>query len=342
MKGLSAIVGQPRAIEVLRAALAAHKIHHAYLFEGPDGVGKATAARSLAMALNCEAPDGGDDGGGCGRCASCGKILSGHHPDLVSFDMTGKGLTERVRDLLPQLAFRPHEGRARVVVVDPADELAQGTAQAANALLKTLEEPPAGTHFVLVTAQPRKLPVTVLSRCQRVRFLPLAAAEIARWLVEVRGAEPSLAQAAARRAHGSLGRALVELEAGDEQRANDERLAALFDAAGARDPRRVFEVAGELGGDREAAIALLTAAWRTLHAGLLEGEGVAAGRLDDEERAQAARLLGARPVSGLLAGLAATQEALEALEGNVAPALTLEHLMLGLGRDAPARPGSRS
>ena len=95
-------------------------------------------------------------------------------PTCSWFDMTPKGLTERVRELLTTLGFRPHEGRARVVIFDPAHGLAPvpERAEAANVLLKTLEEPPADTHFILVTAEPKRLPVTVLSRCQRIRFAP--------------------------------------------------------------------------------------------------------------------------------------------------------------------------
>src|SRR5438094_7626984 len=115
MQGLSAIVGQPRAVEILRAAVTADKVHHGYLFDGPEGVGKAAAARALAMALNCEQRDPS----GCGACEACRKIAAGQHPDFLIFDMTPKGLTERVRELVGLLGFRPHEGRARVVVFDP-------------------------------------------------------------------------------------------------------------------------------------------------------------------------------------------------------------------------------
>src|SRR5437868_11627245 len=112
MAGLQSVVGQPRALAVLRAALARAKLHHGYLFEGPQGAGKAETARALAMALNCERRDPD----GCGTCNQCRKIESGTHPDVVWFDMTPKGLTERVRELLTTLGFRPHEGRARVVI----------------------------------------------------------------------------------------------------------------------------------------------------------------------------------------------------------------------------------
>jgi DNA polymerase III delta' subunit len=323
--GLSSITGQARAIETLRAAVARRRLHHALLFEGPSGVGKATTARALAMALNCER---GPHTDGCGECAPCQKILSGNHPDLVGFDMTGKGLTERVRELLPSLGFRPHEARARVVVLDPADDLAQGRAEAANALLKTLEEPPADTHFVLCTAQPHRLPVTVRSRCQRVRFSPLDRQTIVHFLTARQGAELAVAEEAAALADGSLGRALERWQSSERGPAPD-RIEALVAAAQSGDAQRIFAAAGELGGDREAAGAEVEALFRALR-----------GRLLDETAGPTAAPLSALrgwPESALLVGIAAAQEAAEALKGNVAPSLAIEHLLLRMAPLAGGR-----
>jgi DNA polymerase-3 subunit gamma/tau len=297
MGGLGSIAGQSRAVAILRAAIAARKLHHGYLFEGPEGAGKAATARALAQALNCERRDPD----GCGTCGQCLKIEAGTHPDVIAFDMTPKGLTERVRELITTLGFRPHEGRARVIVFDPAHGLAPvpERAEAANVLLKTLEEPPADTHFVLVTAEPRRLPVTVRSRCQRVRFEP-------------RDEEALLdPESAARR---------------------EELLAQVAAAARGRSAAALFEAAGELGGDRDEAVALMLALWRRLHDALLVREQLAAGRLS-AERARAAAAWSERPSSALLDGLRATDEAVESLRGNVAPALVVEHLLLQLARD---------
>jgi DNA polymerase III delta' subunit len=287
MAGLAGIDGQARAVETLRAALAGGKLHHAYLFEGPEGAGKAATARALAMALECEARDPD----GCGRCAACQKVEAGTHPDVVWFDMTPKGLTERVRELLTTLGFRPHEGRARVVVFDPAHGLAPvpERAEAANVLLKTLEEPPADTHFILVTAEPRRLPITVRSRCQRVRFLPREEAA------------------------GVAAEALGALEA----------------AVGSKHAAGLFEAAGELAADRDEALVLTSALWRRLRDALLVREALADGRVP-EERAQVARGFAGWTAASLLAALRATDEATEALRGNVAPSLALEHLLLTL------------
>ena len=302
MAGLGSIEGQTRAVDILRAALAAKKLHHAYVFEGPEGAGKAACARALAMALECDRRDPD----GCGSCVSCAKVEAGTHPDVIWFDMTPKGLTERVRELLATLGFRPHEGRARVVIFDPAHLLAPvpERAEAANVLLKTLEEPPADTHFVLVTAEARRLPITVLSRCQRLRFWPRE--------------EPVL---------------------DDETRAQREAaLAALAAATTAPKVSVLFAAASELAGDRDEALALTSALWRRLRDAILVREQLSAG--DESERVPAARIELARgwadwSTSSLLTALRAIDEAVEALRGNVSPPLAMEHLLLNL-REARA------
>jgi DNA polymerase-3 subunit delta' len=330
MGGLSSIVGQSRAVEILRTAIAAGKVHHAYLFEGPEGVGKATTARALAMALNCDA-------GGCGSCEVCHKVASGNHPDVLTFDMTPKGLTERVRELVAQVGFRPHEGRARVVLLDPADDLAgpQERAEPANVLLKTLEEPPADTHFVLVTAKARRLPITVRSRCQRIRFLPLEDAAIEQLLVDVYGASPADARAAAAQAGGSVGRALGELAADEEAQPAQTRarLEALLQSARKGDPQKMFELAGELDRDQAEAACLLLQT--VLRDALLVREELHRGRVSPARADFASQLFGDRPSVSLHGALRAADETLLALRGNVAPALALEELLLRL---APARP----
>jgi DNA polymerase III delta prime subunit len=272
-------------LDSLRAALNAGRLHHAYLFEGPPGAGKAAAARELAMTLECETRRG------CGECGPCRKVEAGTHPDVIWFDMTPKGLTERVRELLGTLGFRPHEGRARVIIFDPAHGLAPvpERAEAANVLLKTLEEPPADTYFVLVTAEPRRLPITVRSRCQRLRF-----------------------------AHVEL--ALDESEA---------RVATLEEAATAKTASALFQAAGELAADRDDAIALTVALWRRLRDALLVREELDEGRVP-AGRAEAARGFAGWSAAALLGAIRATDEATEALRGNVAPSLVVEHLLLTL------------
>lgn len=191
----SEVRAQDRATGSLRAALARGTLHHAYLFGGPAGVGKGTAARLLAQAVNCEGGEAGPNGwraDPCGACGPCRKIERGTHPDVLHLAeervMAKAGRWEpeggrtpsrdivvaQIRDLVDRrLSLRLFEGRRRVIVIDPADAM---NVQAQNALLKTLEEPPDDTTLVLVSATPDELLPTIRSRCLRVPFGPLPAA----------------------------------------------------------------------------------------------------------------------------------------------------------------------
>jgi DNA polymerase III subunit delta' len=333
MDALRDLTGHARAVAILSDALAAGKVHHAYIFEGPPGVGKATAARALAMALNCPV-----DPLGCGRCASCEKIISGHHPDVIAFDMTPKGLTERVRELIPRFGFAPHEGKARVVIIDPAEGLApQGRAEAANVLLKTLEEPPANTYFVLVTSEPRRLPVTVRSRCQRLRFAPLEPAAIAAVLVRRHGIDPAEAARAAAEGEGSVSAAVEALSHSEETERRAEQLRVMLEASTSPDKRALWSAVAE-SSEREEALALCDLLWRLLRdAIVLE---VDAERVTEERRQRVQTLVGRRTMASLSRAIAEVEDSKNALAGNVAPALVLEHLLLAL-RPMPVLLGLR-
>ncbi len=165
--------GQDRAVGVLRAALAHRRLHHALLFAGPGGVGKRTAALALASALNCETAPGE----GCATCATCTRITDGIHPDVITLAREGAAQIvpiETVRtQVIAAVGLPPHEARERVFLIDEATALQPA---AANSLLKTLEEPPARTRFILMTVAPDQLLPTIRSRCQRVAFAPLGAA----------------------------------------------------------------------------------------------------------------------------------------------------------------------
>ena len=166
------VVGQAHVTSLLVAAVRRQMVGHAYLFSGPRGVGKTTSARLLAMAVNCDA---GIEERPCGTCDSCRAVREASHPDVIELDAASNNSVEDVRELREQVRLAPLRGGRRVWVLDEAHMLSRA---AANALLKTLEEPPPGLLFVLATTEPEKLPPTVLSRCQHFRFRRLTDAEI--------------------------------------------------------------------------------------------------------------------------------------------------------------------
>jgi DNA polymerase-3 subunit delta' len=207
------------------AAARAH-LHHALLFEGPEGVGKATFARLFAQALNCEASRPGDGvaHSPCGRCPTCLTIAAGNHPDVIWVtpdpeSASGQISIDAVREVVRKLSFRRYSGRFRVVVVDPVDALPTA---AANALLKVLEEPPPDTGFFLLATRADALLSTIRSRCQRIRLGPVPTDALTPWL-RARGVDRP--HEVARAAAGCPGRA-VALAAGEleETRALRDRL----------------------------------------------------------------------------------------------------------------------
>ena len=185
------VVGQDHVTTLLVAALRRDAIGHAYLFSGPRGVGKTTSARLLAMAVNCDAAPGERP---CGRCTACTAVQAGGHPDVIELDAASNNSVDDVRELREQVRLAPLRGGRRVWILDEAHMLSRA---AANALLKTLEEPPPGLLFVLATTEPEKLPATVLSRCQHFRFRRLSDAEIRGKLERLLAADGTPADTAA-------------------------------------------------------------------------------------------------------------------------------------------------
>ncbi len=188
------IVGQDLALTVLRRALSAGAAH-AYLFTGPSGVGKGEAAVEFAAALTC--PDGG-----CGECDCCRRVREGIHPDVDVLSPEGTFITvDQIREINREVALRPFEARVRVYVILEAESM---NVPAANAFLRTLEEPPPHAHFVLVSSQPEELLDTIVSRCQRVPFRRTPAPLLGRHLSERFGLSEIDATAFARVAQGDL------------------------------------------------------------------------------------------------------------------------------------------
>ncbi len=159
------VVGQQHIIQTLRNAVAGGRVAHAYLFAGPRGTGKTTAARLLAKAVNCLDPD--PTARPCNTCAHCVAVNEGRFLDLIEIDAASNTSVEDVRDLRDKINFTPNQGQYKVYIIDEVHMLSSA---AFNALLKTLEEPPAHAIFILATTEIHKIPATVLSRCQRHEF----------------------------------------------------------------------------------------------------------------------------------------------------------------------------
>src|SRR5688572_21410358 len=213
-----AISGHRPLLELLGRATARGTLPPSLIFAGPEGVGKRLTASALAQLLNCDRPveyepqktEGGKHDGGkdaCGECAPCKRIARGVHADVLVIEPgeSGSIKVEQVREAIDRAAYRPFEGRRRLVIVDPADALVD---VAQEALLKTLEEPPPASVFVLITSRPDVLLPTVRSRCQRLRFGPLSAGGVADVLIREHDLAPAGAHAAAAAAAGSIGQAL--------------------------------------------------------------------------------------------------------------------------------------
>ena len=171
-KDFSHVVGQKAIIETLRNQVVHDRIAHAYLFCGSRGTGKTSTAKILAKAINCEHPVNGDP---CGECANCQRMDHEESLDIIEIDAASNNGVDEMRDLRDTVKYPPQFGRYKVYIVDEVHML---SSSAFNALLKTLEEPPAHVVFILATTEPQKLPETILSRCQRFDFGRLSIAEI--------------------------------------------------------------------------------------------------------------------------------------------------------------------
>ena len=172
------LIGQEAMVRILRNAFATGRVAHAFMLTGVRGVGKTTTARIIARALNCTGPDGtgGPTADPCGVCPNCVAILADRHPDVVEMDAASRTGVDDVREIIEATRFRPMQARTKVFVIDEVHMLSRN---AFNALLKTLEEPPPHVKFVFATTELRKVPVTVLSRCQRFDLRRVRIAELA-------------------------------------------------------------------------------------------------------------------------------------------------------------------
>lgn len=338
--------GQDQAVTVLRRAIATRRVPHAYLFEGPPGVGKRSAAIGLAMALDCEAGGGaGVTPGGaavtaCGVCETCRRIEAGLHPDVLTFAASGAQiLIEQAQEIVSLGQRAPHEARARVVIIRDADRL---NVNAANCLLKTLEEPAPGTHLVLCTSAPERLLGTIRSRTQRIRFRAVPTAILLE-IGAARNLDADRAQVAAVVADGCVAR-FVDLAGNAEDDGTRAAAALLRAAACGRGIAPILDAAVELG-DKESkdrlpdVLTLMGRIYRdalvqVVGAGELAVLGDAAGTGDGSGNdLRGPTNLGP---AALARAIGAVVEAETALAGNANAVLALERLLLNLRREERA------
>ncbi|MBV8936427.1 MAG: DNA polymerase III subunit gamma/tau, partial [Alphaproteobacteria bacterium] len=253
------LIGQEAMVRTLSNAIATGRIAHAFILTGVRGVGKTTTARILARALNCIGPDGtgGSTAAPCGQCAQCLAIGEDRHVDVLEMDAASRTGVDDIRDLTEGVRYRPVSGRYKIYIIDEVHMLSKN---AFNALLKTLEEPPPDVKFVFATTEINKVPITVLSRCQRFSLRRVPVEQLIphyRRIAEAEGVEvePTALALIARAADGSVRDGLSLLDQAIALSAGRIAEGAVRDMLGIADRGLVFDLLQSvLRGDAPAAL----------------------------------------------------------------------------------------
>lgn len=330
----SVVRGQPLAIRMLRQAVAAKKVAHAYLFVGPQGVGKRLTARELAKSLTCLQPQ--PDGSACDTCRSCRKVAAEPpvHPDLLLVEPEGRFIrTEQMRSLQAEIYARPTEGRARIAIIDGAERL---NVESGNRVLKVLEEPPPYATFILLTHNIAGILPTIISRCQVINFPPLATDDVSQILQEKAGLPMADAHLFASLSGGSVGLALDLANNPEVLERRNEALDLLLGLAEMDDvallgKAEAYEKQKE---SLEQQLEMLTV-W--LRDALLLSQGAPEHLVINADRLSEARRLAIRyGPNPLLAMLEAVSAVRGQFTRNANPRLALDVMLLSLHRAATA------
>jgi DNA polymerase-3 subunit gamma/tau len=348
-QGFAQLVGQEHVAQALENALKSNRVAHAYLFTGARGVGKTSTARILAKCLNCEK---GPTTTPCDQCSMCKSIATGEDTDVLEIDGASNNGVEKVRELRSNVQYRPSRGRFKIYIIDEVHML---STQAFNALLKTLEEPPPHVKFIFATTEVQKIPITILSRCQRFDFAGIGTTQIVERLCDIvqregKQADGEALEMIARRASGSMRDAqslLDQLLAFGSDRltadqihsllgtAGDDNVAELAAAALAREPKRAVEMLAELAQKTLQLGELLDqlmAYWRDLMVANVAGAEAKDLSVPTRHRETLLKQASTLALDTILAGLEVLNSARQRLRGSSNGRLIVEMALVRLSR----------
>ncbi|MFA4884874.1 MAG: DNA polymerase III subunit delta' [Desulfotomaculaceae bacterium] len=322
---LKKIAGHKQVVRMLTNAICHDRVAHAYLFAGPEGVGKETVALSFARALLCSRPVDGD---ACGVCRTCRQMESGNHPDFYSAGPGGASIKiEQIREIQRRVPYRAYQGGRKLFLIRQAESM---TAEAANCLLKTLEEPPEDTVFILITARPQLLLPTTISRCQQVFFKNIPLPELIEGLVVLHGMAKEGALLPAALSGGSMGKALAYTSGSFQEKR--QTVYRLLEALGESGPCEALEMAEKVTESRENAyftLEILSCWYRDLMVYRETGE---IGLLFNPDHAEIIKRESERfETTTLLEIIESIDSAKNKIETNINTRLVLEALFLRLG-----------
>ena len=324
-QGFPSVMGHQWAVELLQRGVTTGHLSHAYLFVGPTRVGKTTLALFLAQSLNCLDPQPTP----CGQCNACRKIRRGVHPDVRVLDDPSSSIgIEQIRELQREMALSPFEGRWRVIVLC---DFQRATQEAANCLLKTLEEPPPKVVIVLTAVEAQELLPTIISRCQVFQLRSLPVQQVRQVLESQLGLDASRAELLARLSEGRVGWAMAA--SADESLLRDrEKYLVALEQALQQDLATRIHLAQRLARNAAAlpgVFELWQSWWRDL---LLAKSGNTDSLTNVDRKAAALNEAQRYTLDEIVSCLKAVQQAAEQVEHNVSPSLAMEVLLMRLPR----------